>query len=120
VPVERFTENLTWFVTKLQEARCRVILMTFGPLAWTDKLRQMYGRAPYVAGEVEGFNAGREPYVQAIRQVAGRTGAALVDIDKAYREHGRTGDLLLDGMHPNSAGHRLTAELLLRELHRAH
>ena len=46
-------------------------------------------------------------------------GAGLVDVYRAFQERGEEDGgsvdaLLLDGMHPNAAGHRLVANLLKR------
>ncbi|MBL8216985.1 MAG: hypothetical protein JNK87_40070 [Bryobacterales bacterium] len=117
VTVARFRENLTYFVESLKSAGARVVLMTFNPLAWTEKMTAMYGKAPYQPGEPMGFNAGREPYLQAIREVARQQGVVLVDVDAAFREYAATAgqslnDLLLDGIHPNTRGHEVVARLL--------
>ncbi len=112
VTVARFRGNLTYFVERLKETGARVVLLTFNPLGWTEKMRAMYGKAPYEPGEPMGFNAGREPYLQAIREVARAQGVALVDVDAAFREQ-RLHDLLLDGIHPNTRGHTLVARMLL-------
>jgi lysophospholipase L1-like esterase len=60
-------------------------------------------------------------YVAAIRAFAGERGLPLVDVDAAFR-HFQCAELpcwdslLLDGMHPNDAGHQLVADLLLPTL----
>ena len=117
VSTVRYGENLSYFVERLQEAGCEVILMTFNRLAWTDQLRALYGKPPYRVDDLAGFDAGREPYHLMVRQVAARRGAVLVDIEKAYAEYEaqpghHVSDLLPDGMHPNTRGHRLAADLI--------
>ena len=52
----------------------------------------------------------REILVPAIRAVAGRTGAGLIDIASAYPNRL---DLLPDGLHPTSAGAELIARTVL-------
>ena len=117
VPVERFQENLTYFIRTLRASGCKVIVMTFNPLAWTDKMREMYAKPPYDTSDPMGFNAGRAPYLHAIRDIAKASGAILLDVDAAYRayasEPGHSlNDLLLDGIHPNTMGQQLTSNLL--------
>lgn len=126
VSLDRFTENLTYFVERLQQSGARVVLMTFNPLAWTEQLRGLYGRAPYRVDQATGFNKGRDGYLAAIRRIASSHGAALVDINEAFLEYARQPDhsledLLPDGMHPNQRGHQQIAarlEPLLRQLSR--
>lgn len=117
VTVTRFRENLTYFVESLRGKGARVVLMTFNPLAWTEKMTAMYGKAPYEPGEPMGFNAGREPYLQVIREVARAQRVPLVDVDVAFREYAAKpgqslNDLLLDGVHPNTRGHEVVTLLL--------
>ena len=60
-------------------------------------------------------------YADCMRGVAQRKKAPLVDVYAAFEAYGAengksVADLLLDGMHPNDRGHRLVADLLIREL----
>jgi hypothetical protein len=101
----------------LKSKNTRVVLMTSNPLRLTPKLKEMYGKPPYQAENVDGFNAPLVPYCEAARRVAQVEGAELLDIQQAFVEHaqkrGVTVDSLLsDGMHPNDAGHRIEADLL--------
>lgn len=87
--------------------------MTPNPLRWTAKLKEMYGRPPYKPDDPDGFNVLLDGYADIARKVARETGAALVDAREAFVAHGRKAGesvdaLLLDGMHPNDRGHRLS------------
>ena len=117
VEVARFRANLQYFVKELRAAKCRVILLTPSRLAWTPKLRQMYGRAPYDPESEDGFNVMLDVYSDVVRGLALREKLPLADTAPVL-----TSAHLLDGMHPSSAGHRLVSELLLplvrRELSR--
>ena len=56
-------------------------------------------------------------YVSAIREVATKTNAILVDHYAAWEEYGKTSNifyLLNDAIHPNSFGHTFMAHLLFR------
>lgn len=115
VTIARYTENLNFFVDSLQAARIRVILMTFNPLTWTPKMKELYGKPPYRPNRPDGLNQGRQPYLDAIRHIAKTRQITLIDIDAAYQNWSRNhsiDDLLLDGIHPNTKGHTLTADLL--------
>ncbi len=119
VSLERYVENLTYFVEGSRRAGAQVMLMTFNPLTWTPKLKELYGRAPYRVNHVDGFDEGREAYQTAIRQLCQEKQVRLIDVKKAYQKRsGPVDDLLLDGIHPNTLGHRLTADLLRPVLER--
>jgi len=123
VSIDRYEANLSHFVGALREQGARVILMTPHPLRWTEKMREMYGKPPYDPGDVDGFNVLLRDYAQRVREVAEHTGATLVDSFAAFEEYGAVegqsvDELLLDGMHPNSRGHAIEAELLLPHITR--
>lgn len=121
VPLARYEENLRYFVHTLKERGAKVILMTPNPLRWTEKTKEMYGKPPYDPIDPKGFSAPLVPYAQAVRTIAREEHVALVDVFAAVEAYGSTqgqsvDELLLDGMHPNDKGHRLVADLLLREV----
>jgi len=118
-----FAANLSFFVAGVKQHGAQAILMTPNPLCWTDKLRSLYGKPPYVPGDPDGFNVLLKSYAEAVREVARQTGARLVDVYAAFQEYGAENghsvdDLLLDGMHPNATGHRLIAVRLRQQLAR--
>ena len=117
VPKPRYEENLRYFVRTLKARQALVFLMTPNPLRWTAKLKEMYGMPPYQPNDPDGFNVTLKEYCDVVRRVAQEEGAELIDLAEACpREATRRGisvdALLLDGMHPNDAGHRLVADLL--------
>jgi hypothetical protein len=109
------------FVRGLKGANARTVLMTPNPLRWTPKLKEMYGQPPYHPDDADSLNALLAPYCEAVRRVAREEGADLVDVQEAFpgraQKQGISVDaLLLDGMHPNDAGHRLVADLLIEHI----
>ena len=121
VSLERYEANLRHFIQTLKSKNTRVLLMTPNPLRWTPKLKEMYGRPPYQPEEPDGFNGQLVPYCEAVRRVAHEEGAELIDVQRAFfdeaQKQGVSVDtLLLDGMHPNSQGHRIVADLLIERL----
>ncbi len=118
---ETYAANLRWFIAMLQARSARVILMTPNALCWTDRLRKVYGRPPYRPADPDGFNVILRDYAGIVRRVAAAADVPLVDVLAAYDQrletpgNART-DLLLDGMHPNAAGQRLVADLLLKQI----
>lgn len=115
VPLDQFRTNLRGFIETLQERGAKVILMTPNPLSWTPALQKLYGRPPYDPTVADGFNVTLAPYTEAVRELAVATRVPLVDIARAHADHARrsTEPLLLDGIHPNGAGHALVARLLI-------
>ncbi len=60
-----------------------------------------------------------EPFVVAVREVAGQTGAILVDHFAAFNEYAQKSNLhylMNDLLHPNEFGHRFKANLLFKAL----
>jgi len=117
VTVERYSENLRYFVRELRDKGALPILLTPNPLAWTEELIALYGKAPYDTASDAGFNILLAPYVEAVRRIAKEEDALLIDVNRMYTDHAAAPghslhDWLLDGMHPNSAAHEnLAAEL---------
>jgi sialidase-1 len=121
VALDRYRENLNLFVDTLQERNCRVILMTPNPIRWVEKTRQLYGHSPYDPNDPDGFNPLLKNYAAAVREIATAEDVELIDVYAQFESYDeRVGqsidDLLLDGMHPNEAGHRLVAELLMEKI----
>jgi lysophospholipase L1-like esterase len=111
VPLTAFIQNLTHFIETLHQRRVRVILMTFNPIRWTPRLIELYGRPPYNPNDPTGFDQPRTSYLEAIRQLAKTHRTGLIDIHREYQRYDLT-TLLPDGMHPNTRGHQLTANLI--------
>lgn len=115
-PLEVFEDNLVFFVTELRRRGAEVVLMTPNALAWTPVLRKQYGKPPYDPDHPDGFSRPLVPYAEAVRRVAAAHKVRLVDVFALHVEIARMPgpSLLLDGIHPNQAGHDLVAEKLLR------
>lgn len=121
VAFSEYKRNLRGFIGALKSRGVRVILMTYTPTTWTEKLRQLYGKPPYDPNDPDGFNSFLKNYVAAVRRIAAEEKVNLVDNFSAFRAYGRVpgqklDDLLLDGLHPNSLGHKVIADLLLERL----
>jgi lysophospholipase L1-like esterase len=115
VSLADYAGHLAWMAAELQKRGVQPVLMTPNPIAWTDRMRSLYGKSPYDPEDPEGFNVLLKGYAEAVRQVAKQADAPLVDVHAAFQDHSRHGpleELLLDGMHPNEKGHRLIATLL--------
>jgi lysophospholipase L1-like esterase len=121
VPLDTYTENLQHFIRTLKQHNSQVVLMTPNPLCWTDKLRQLYGKSPYIPADEDGFNVILKQYAEQARVVAQQEDVPLIDIYDQFQKHGAVegqhiSDLLLDGMHPNTLGQRKVADAILTAL----
>ena len=119
----RYEENLRYFIQTLAARGAKVILMTPNPLRWAEDTLEMYGRAPYLPDDPNGFNVIVPEYVEIVRKIASEEQIPLIDVLEAFEQYGATDgqsvdDLLLDGMHPNDKGQRLVADLLLDEINK--
>jgi lysophospholipase L1-like esterase len=113
VAIERYTENLRYFVSEIRRKHGRPILMTPNLMRWTPPLRDMYGKPPYKPDSPDGFNVILSTYADALRAFAKAEKVELVDVYALYVKHGDPDKLLSDGMHPNEQGHRLVADALI-------
>jgi len=112
IAIEEYDRLLRGFVRLLRYHAIEPVLLTPNPMTSTVKASK---REPF-AGQPKGMNFMLETYCDRIRKVAGEEKAPLIDLYKMFWETG--GDergvdkLLVDGMHPNPAGHALIAEKL--------
>lgn len=113
VSLADYEANLRFIIAELRKINAKPILITSNPTRWTSKLREMYGKPPYNPDAADGFD---KPvlarYCEAMRGIAKELKVPLVDIHEACLAKDPD-KLLLDGMHPNDAGHALAADLLL-------
>lgn len=72
----------------------------------------------WLGGDVGIIARWHESYNRALFQVANQTGAAIIDVTTPFDTfRGNLGTLYCrDGIHPNSAGHRLIAETIIKSL----
>jgi lysophospholipase L1-like esterase len=118
VSKQRYASNMTQMAVEFGARGAQVVFCTPNPLAWAEPTLQLYGRSPYQPDDADGFNVLLKDYVLLTKAVADELEVPLVDLDAAFRNHASDvrppwQELLLDGMHPNNAGHRLVADLLI-------
>jgi lysophospholipase L1-like esterase len=119
ISLHAFEENLSKMIARTRAAGASPILMTANPLRWTPKLKELYGKPPYDVSRFDGFEIPTlVRYNEIVRKLARELRVPLVDIHKDFQQHD-IDKLLLDGMHPNDAGHEVVAQSLvpiIREL----
>lgn len=119
VPLAEYRGNLRAIAKMAGEAGAKVIFQSPNPLRWTSRLRDLYGKPPYDPDSESGFDEPvLESYREAMRELASELSVPLLDVPRvwaaALAEKGGSVDaFLLDGMHPNDAGHEATAAALL-------
>ena len=117
----KYEENLRHFVQALKARGAQAILMTPNSWRWAPKLKQLYGKPPYEVDRVDGLCVTLRQYAESVRTVAKQEAVPLVDVFAAFEEYDKadgqsTDALLLDGMHPNDAGHAIIADMLLPKI----
>jgi len=116
-----FERNLDYFAAALEASGAQPIFMTPNPLYWTPDLRNRFGKAPYDIDDRFGLNLFNGEYAASVRRIAAERELPLIDIYQHYVDHdeknAQSADrLLLDGMHPNDEGHKITAALLAERI----
>jgi lysophospholipase L1-like esterase len=87
--------------------------MRWGP----ESIIERYGRPPYNPDDELGFTLILVHYAEVVRKIAAEEKVPLIDVYALYGEWERLNggsckQLMSDGMHPNTAGHRLVADAL--------
>jgi hypothetical protein len=63
--------------------------MTPNPMCWTNELKHMYGKPPFLPNDPDGFNVTLREYAQAVRDLAKRLHIPLVDVSAAFSAYGK-------------------------------
>ena len=118
VTLAQYRANLTHFIQSLRRKATKVIMMTSPPLRWSPKLKKLYGKPPYNPDDPDGLDILAVNYAETAREISRQQQVTLVDIRAAFEAFGRQDgctidDLLLDGIHPNTQGQRMIADLLI-------
>ena len=102
ITVEEFAANLEALCARIRTGGGEVVLQT---------------TCPILPGAAPDREAGFPAYMEAVRQVAARIGAPLVDHERFWREQAdRHYYWMSDAFHPNEYGHRAFAHRLFEAL----
>jgi len=105
ISLEKYYDNLTYMVKKMQEAGIKVVLMT--PNQFDDRKE---------AWRLERLAL----YKDQLKRVAKENNLPLIDVwelnEQYKKENGSLTPLLLDGVHPNDEAHEIIAEKLFIEV----
>ena len=101
IPLKKYHGNLTHMVGEMKKAGIGVILMTSNPFG---------------ANKEDWRHERLREYAERMRSVAKEQDVPLVAVWEMYAEYAKKNSvdsLLLDGVHPNDAGHQMLTERLL-------
>lgn len=103
VSLDRYGVNLRYFIRELKKQQAQVVLMTPNSLRWTPKLKELYGKYPYLTDQPDGFNVLLKQYAELVRKIGKEQSVPVVDVYAAFEKYGKkTGQsvehLLLDGI----------------------
>ena len=118
---DQYEANLRDLIKTLREKKIQVILMTPNSMRWVEKIKKLYGKHPYDPEDPDGFNVFLKLYAETVRKIAREENVPLVDVYTAFEDYAKqkghsAHDLLLDGVHPNTAGQRMVADLLIPKI----
>jgi len=121
VSKDQYEANLRSLIKQLKQKEVAVILMTPNALRWIPRIKELYGKPPYDADDPDGFNLFLKAYAETVRQIAKEEHVPLVDVYAAFEKYAKqkdqtAQDLLLDGIHPNTKGQRMVADLLMPKI----
>ncbi|WP_276347628.1 SGNH/GDSL hydrolase family protein [Daejeonella sp. JGW-45] len=108
IPLEKYIENLNYFISQIKEANGKVIVLTPNP----------------IGSKLEKFRYERlMQYKKATKNVAKANKVYFIDSWKLFYRHTRKDpksidSLLPDGTHPNDEGHKLVADAIVKIIKR--
>ncbi len=118
VSLDKYQENLRYFIEEIRKGGGEVILMTPNQIRWGSKhILEKYAKPPYDPNDEKGFTLILANYAEAVRKIAAAQKVVSVDVYALYDQWEQANGtsckkLMSDGMHPNTEGHKLVADAL--------
>lgn len=109
IPLEKYTENLNYFISQIKKINGKIILLTPNP----------------VGSKLDRFRYERlTQYRDAAKRIARANNVYFIDSWKLFYKHTRKNpegidSLLPDGTHPNDEGHKLIAQAIAKIIRKA-
>ncbi len=118
---DQYEANLRFLIKTLRDKNISVVLMTPNSMRWVKNIKKLYGKPPYDPNDPDGFNVFLKTYAETVRKIAREEKVPLVDIYAAFENYAKqkghsAHDLLSDGVHPNTAGQKMVADLLIPQI----
>lgn len=125
--LDSFKESLTGLVRKIREIGSRPLIISLPPIDsesyfgfLTRNMNQIQkdNVLKWLGGDVNIISRWHESYNQALFQVAAATSTPIIDVTSSFDKMGPDLKRMYcsDGIHPNSAGHRLIASSVVNIL----
>lgn len=125
--LDSFKESLTGLVRKIREIGSRPLIISLPPIDsesyfgfLTRNMNQIQKNnvLKWLGGDVNIISRWHESYNQALFQVAAATSTPIIDVTSSFDQMGPDLKRMYcsDGIHPNSAGHRLIASSVVNIL----
>lgn len=123
--LEEFRTSLVRLLGRIRALGSNPILLSLPPIA-SDSYFDFFSRGMtdeqrasilgWMGGEVEAIARWHDSYNKALFDVAEQTSTPIIDITHPFTTHSEDWRTLIcaDGIHPNSAGHRLIASSILQ------
>ena len=109
VMAEDFRSNLETIVQAIQEIGAKSVLVTPVPM------NPSYAGRDFPAYVENGLNYLVDKYADIIRELSKLIDLPLIDVHQVFSADPDTEKFVPDGIHPNKDGHRLIADIFLRE-----
>jgi len=121
IDVADYENNLRAIIGKLKAIEIEIVLMTPNPVRSASTLRNRHANPLHHPDNPDGMSTRLKGYAEAVRRIAASEKLPLVDVYSAFQDYPKThgkpvDELLLDGIHPNSKGHELIADLIMERL----
>ncbi len=107
VTAARFRGNLEIIIKTIEAAGAKPALVTPVPMS------SSYGHKDFPAYVENGLNYLVDEYADIIRDLSTQADLPLIDVHKAFSADPTTDKFVPDGIHPNKAGHRFIAGILV-------
>lgn len=119
VPLEDFKRIYRDMIDKVKACGSKPVLFTLPPLDaqrffdWVTKDINKENVMKYLGNDVEFIYHWHEGYSKAVLEIAAEKDVPVMDIRSIFLKQDNYKDLLcIDGMHPNTEGHKLIADYL--------
>ncbi len=109
VTADDFRRNLETIIEAVQKVNANPVLVTPVPM------NSAYAHRDFPAYVENGLNYLVDEYADIIRDLAVRANLPLIDVHQVFSSDPSTDRFVPDGIHPNRAGHRFIADVLVRE-----
>jgi len=121
ISIEDFAYNILFFISRIRKITPNILLMTPGLILWRDHFKSKYFESPYDINSKLGLSNNLPEYVEVLRNIALKENIALIDVFKeetklSQLDNNALNNMLPDGLHPSSEGHKFIANLILKHI----